>query len=117
MNEQRKAERTKLIAFTPVYDVQHNILLGYIGDLSTRGAMLIGKKPMEVNRRITLAIGFPETPKFPTRRATTLARVVWCKREQNQQYFNVGFEFQETDWENQTAIEKILTSVGLATKH
>ena len=108
MEEQRKNVRKKLIAFTPVYECQQNILLGYLGDLSMQGAMLIGKKPMEINKQITLAIGFPETPQFPARRATIFARVAWCRQEQNPQYFNIGFEFQEIDQENKVAIKAIL---------
>lgn len=108
MNEQRKNERRKLIEFTPVYDCQRNLLLGYLGDLSVRGAMLIGKKPMDVDRQIILAIGFAETPEFPARRATIPARVAWCKQEKNPQYFNIGFEFQNIDRENKIAIQELL---------
>ena len=108
MDEHRKNERKKLIAFTPVYDCQRNILLGYLGDLSMQGAMLIGKKPMEVDKQIMLAIGFPETPQFPARRAILPARVAWCRQEENPQYFNIGFEFQGIDQENKTAIKAIL---------
>ena len=108
MDEQRKNERRKLIAFTPVYDCKKNLFLGYLGDLSMQGAMLIGKKPMEVDRQITLVIGFPETPEFLARRATISARIAWCKPEKNPSYYNTGFEFQEMDEENQTAIRAIL---------
>jgi hypothetical protein len=108
MKEQRKNERRKLIAFTPVYDCKRNLFLGYLGDLSMKGAMMIGKKPMEVNKQLTLAIGFPETPEFPARRATLSARIAWCRTEKNPLYYNTGFEFQEMDDENKTAIRAIL---------
>ncbi|MBN2118824.1 MAG: PilZ domain-containing protein [Anaerolineales bacterium] len=108
MDEHRKNERKKLIEFTPVYDNQRSIFLGYLGDLSMQGAMLVGKKPMEVNKQITLAIGFPETPEFPARRAIINARVAWSKQEKNPQYFNTGFEFREMDQENKKAIKAML---------
>ncbi|HSK89058.1 MAG TPA: PilZ domain-containing protein [Anaerolineales bacterium] len=108
MNEQRKNDRKKLIEFTPVYDCQRNNFLGYLGDLSMQGAMLIGKKPLEAGQQIVLAIGFPETPEFPARRAIISARVAWCRQEKNPQYFNTGFEFQNMDQENTTAIQAIL---------
>ncbi len=108
MEEQRKNARKKLIAFTPVYECQRNVLLGYLGDLSLQGAMLIGKKPLEINKQIVLAIGFPETPQFPARQATIPARVAWCRQEQNPQYFNIGLEFLEIDQENKAAIKAIL---------
>src|SRR5512138_3204645 len=108
MAEQRKDERKKLIAFTPVYDCQRNLLLGHLGDLSMHGAMLIGKKPMDVGQQIVLSIGFPETPQFPARPAIIPSRVAWCRPEKNPQYFNVGFEFQSLDPENKAAIKSIL---------
>ncbi len=108
MDEQRKNERKKLIAFTPVYDCQRNLLLGHLGDLSIQGAMLIGKKPIEIDKQMMLSIGFPETPQFPAKRATIPARVAWCRQEQNPQYFNIGFEFKEIDQENKAAIKAIM---------
>jgi hypothetical protein len=108
MDEHRKNERKKLIAFTPVYDCQRNLFLGYLGDLSMKGAMLVGKRPMEADQQIVLAIGFPETPQFPARRAVIPARVAWCRQEKNPNYYNTGFEFQEMNQENGAAIKAIL---------
>lgn len=108
MDEHRKNERKKLIAFTPVYDCHLNTLLGYLGDLSMQGAMLVSKKPLEIDKQVMLAIGFPETPQFPARRAIIPARVAWCRQEKNLQYFDTGFEFQEFDQENKTAVKALL---------
>lgn len=107
MNEQRKNERRKLIAFTPVYDSQHKVL-GYLGDLSKEGALLVGEKPMEVNTEMTLMIDFPATPELPARRVVIPVRVAWCRQEKGTQYFNTGFEFQEINEQNKTTIEAIL---------
>jgi hypothetical protein len=48
MNNQRKESRKKFMAFTPVYDLNHKLLLGYIGDLTMKGAMVVGEKSVEV---------------------------------------------------------------------
>ena len=106
MNEQRKSERRKLIAFTPVYN--KTALLGYLGDLSMEGAMVIGEKPIEVNMQMTLVIDFPETPDFPARRVRIQARVAWCRQEGKTQYFNSGFEFQKIDQLYKPFIKAIL---------
>lgn len=108
MNEQRKNERRKLMAFTPVYDSQHKALLGYLGDLSREGAMLVGEKPMEVNTEMTLMIDFPATPELPARRVIIPVRVAWCRQEKGTQYFNTGVEFLEINEQNKTIIEAIL---------
>ncbi|HET9911741.1 MAG TPA: PilZ domain-containing protein [Anaerolineales bacterium] len=108
MNEKRKNERSKLIAFTPVYDSLHKILLGYLGDLSKEGALLIGETPMEINTQITLMIDFPATPEFPARRLIIPVRVAWCRHEKSAQYYNTGFEFREINEQNKTIIDSIL---------
>ena len=108
MSEHRKEERKKLMAFTPVHDLHQNILLGYIGDLTLQGAMMVGEKPVEINKQITLAIDFPETPELPARRMAIPARVVWCKQEEYPHYFNTGFEFQQINEHDKKIIEVIL---------
>jgi hypothetical protein len=82
--------------------------LGYLGDLTIQGAMMVGEKPMEIDKQIRLAIDFPETPELPAIRMTIPARVAWCRQEKNPRYFNTGFEFQEIDQQNKKFIEAIL---------
>ncbi len=106
--EERKEERKILITFTPVFDVDSNSLLGYLGDLTIQGAMLVGGRPMNLNTKLNLAIEFHETPEIPATRMTVPARVAWCKHEQNSAYYNTGFEFMELTDENKKVIEAIL---------
>ena len=108
MSEQRKEERKILITFTPAYDDHTNILLGYLGDLTFQGAMLVGNKPVEINKELTLAIEFHETPKIPATRMTIPARVAWCKHEQRSNYFDTGVEFLDLSDQNKRVITAIL---------
>ena len=108
MDEHRKEERKKMMAFTPVHDLNKNILLGYIADLTLQGALLVGEGPVEVDMRLTLAIDFPETPEFIARRMVIPARVVWCKREQDSPYYDTGTEFQTLEQPDKTILEAIL---------
>jgi len=107
MQEHRKSERKKVIAFTPVYD-GHKNLLGYLGNLSVEGAMVIGEKPLDVGTPVTLAFDFPETPEFPARRVKIPTRVIWSNPEETTGYCNSGFEFQEIDEQSKAAIVAIL---------
>ncbi len=108
MSEQRKEERKILITFTPVYELEKNSLLGYLADLTAQGAMLVGSKPVEVSKKITLAIEFHETPEFPAIRMTLPARAAWSKHEEKSNYFNTGVEFLELTDQNKQIIEAIL---------
>jgi hypothetical protein len=109
MNNNRKESRKKLIAFTPVYDLIHKTLLGYVGDLTPQGVMVIGEKQMEIDKHLTLGIEFPEgLPEVPVRRVVIPARVAWCRNDDSPKYFNIGFEFTDVSPENTRIVEAIL---------
>ena len=110
MNNQRKESRKKLMAFTPVYDLRLKTLLGYIGDMTLKGVMVIGEKPLDVDRHIVLGIEFPENlPELTTTRVVIPSRVAWCKEEETGQYFDVGFEFSDLSAESASIIEAVLS--------
>ncbi len=108
MSNTRKEERRKLMAFTPVHDLDKKILLGYIGDLTLEGALIIGEKPVETDKITTLAIDFPETPEFPARRVMIPARIAWSKHEPEAKYYDSGVEFLNISEENKEILESIL---------
>ena len=110
MSTGRKEPRKKLMAFTPVYELRHKTLLGFIGDLTLKGAMVVGERSVEVESHFILGVEFPEAP--PTMAATRIvipARVAWCRQEDGPQSFNIGFEFLEVSPENATIIEAVLS--------
>jgi c-di-GMP-binding flagellar brake protein YcgR len=109
MSDHRKEERENLKAFTPVFRLQPRSVLGYIEDLTMHGAMVIGKKPVEVNANITLSIEFPTNlPELTDPNIVIPARVAWCRKEENANYFMIGFEFVELSPDNEKIIEAIL---------
>jgi hypothetical protein len=109
MSEQRKETRRKLMAFTPVYDSNHRVLLGYVGDLTLLGVMVIGEKSVEINKELTLIIEFPTN--LSDLKATHVmipARVAWCRHDESPQYFNIGFEFTEVTPQHMKIFQAIL---------
>ena len=109
MNNNRKESRKKLMAFTPVYNLLHKTLLGYVGDLTLQGVMVIGEKPVETDKHFTLGIEFPASlPEIPAMRVVISARAAWCRSDDSPQYFNIGFEFIDISPENTREIEAIV---------
>ena len=109
MSRLRMERRRKIMTFTPVYDVLRSILLGYLGDLTLKGALLVSEKPVEIGLILNLAIEFRETSDAPpSTRMTISARVAWCKLEEHHTYYNVGMEFLEMTEQDKQAIEAIL---------
>jgi len=108
MSKLRMEKRRKVMTFTPVYDLYSNSLLGYLGDLTMKGALMVSEKPVEINRFLTLAIEFRKTSEIAATRMTIPARVAWCKLEEHRTYFNTGLEFQAISEQNKKVIEAIL---------
>jgi len=102
MPNQRKESRKKLVAFTPVYDLLHKTLLGYIGDLTPQGMMVIGERPIELNKHLTLDLELLST------RVSISARAAWCRPDESPSYFNIGFEFLDISAENARTIAATL---------
>ncbi len=109
MSEHRKETRRKLMAFTPVYDSKQKVLLGYIGDLTLLGVMVIGERFVEINNERVLKIEFPSNlPDVVTTHITIPARAAWCRQDESPHYFNIGFEFTEVKPEHTKLFHAIL---------
>ncbi|MBI3164103.1 MAG: PilZ domain-containing protein [Anaerolineales bacterium] len=108
MKDRRKQERKTLVAYTQVFDLYGGNLIGYLGDLTVSGAMIISEKPLKPDTEITLAIEIPELPGIKAIRMSLATRVVWCQQDLSPQYFNIGFEFKEVPADRRKLIESII---------
>ncbi len=108
MDENRREERKKAMVFTPVYDTDADILMGYLGDLTLQGALMISEKSIDTSKKFTLAIDFRDASEASTKRMIIAARAAWSKQEPDQTYYNTGFEFLEMTEANKKAIETVL---------
>ena len=104
MKERRQEDRKTLVAYTQVFDLYGGALLGYLGDLTVKGAMIISEKPIEKDTELTLAIELPELPNIKASRMTLPARVVWCEQDISPEFHNIGFEFKEVRPEQKSII-------------
>ena len=110
MDERRKDIRRKLMAFTPVYDLSHpRTLLGYLGDLTLQGALVISEKPVSVNKELSLQIEFPnDLADIQITRVTIPARVAWCRQDDSPIYYNIGVEFTEAASKHAELFQEIM---------
>jgi Tfp pilus assembly protein PilZ len=108
MKERRKEPRKPLMAYTQVFDLYGGRLVGLLGDLTIRGIMVIGDKPIDTGSSITLAIELPELPEIKASRIIFPSRVAWCEQDISPTYFNIGFEFLEVKPEQVRIIETII---------
>ncbi len=109
MSKLRMERRKKVTTFIPVYNSRTNALLGYLGDLTLKGALLVSEKPIKPDRAMTLAIEFRKVSEKPIKKRINISsRVAWCKLEDHRTYYNTGLEFQEMTPQNQKQIKAIL---------
>lgn len=94
MDERRKQPRKDLMSYSQVFDLYNGKLIGYLGDLTQMGAMVISDEPMEVNTNLTISIQLPELPKIKATRVALPVRVAYCHKDVSPEYFNIGLQFK-----------------------
>lgn len=94
MQERRKQPRKDLMSYSQVFELYHGKLIGYLGDLTLLGAMVIGDEPFEVGSELNISIQLPELPNIRATRIALPVRVVHCQKDLSPEYFNIGLEFR-----------------------
>jgi hypothetical protein len=96
VSDRRQETRRRFTAFTPVYDLYPRVLLGYLGDLNLRGALIIGKSLTTINKQTVLEIIFPgELADITVVPVTIPVRIAWCRLDEQGQGYNIGVEFTD----------------------
>lgn len=108
MQERRKEPRKPLMAYTQVFDLYGGRLLGYLGDITLMGAMVIGDRPNDTGQLVTLAVELPELPDIKSSRIVIPSRTAWCEQDISPNFFNVGFEFLEINPDQAEIIKAIV---------
>ena len=96
------------MAYTQVFDLYGGFLLGYLSDLTLKGAMVICDRAIAENLDLTLAIELPELPTIQSARVVIPARALWCQQDLSPEYYNVGFEFKDVTAEQKQVIQLII---------
>jgi len=105
------------MTFTPVHDVHTNTLLGYLGDLTLKGTLMVSERPVEIGQTLTVAIEFRDAPETsPSTHMIISARVAWCKLDEHRTHYNIGMEFLEVLEQNKRVIEAILEKYEFSRK-
>jgi len=108
MQDRRKLPRKDLMSYSQVFDLSEGKLIGYLGDLTPIGAMIISDETRKVADRLTISIQLPELPKINATQLTLPVRVVWCHQDLSPEYFNIGLEFESVTGEQKKIIEAVI---------
>lgn len=108
MQERRKQQRKDLMSYSQVFELYHGKLIGYLGDITMLGAMVIGDEPFEVGSQMNISIQLPELPGFSVTRMALPVRVVHCQKDISPEYYNIGFEFTLVTEQQKKIIDAII---------
>lgn len=108
MQDRRKLPRKDLMSYSQVFDLGQGRLIGYLGDLTLIGAMVIGDEPLAEGEKLTISIQLPELPEISATRLTLPVRVVRCQQDLSPEYFNIGLEFEQVTDEQKKIVEAVL---------
>jgi c-di-GMP-binding flagellar brake protein YcgR len=108
MDERRQLERKYLIVYSRVFERNLGNMLGYLGDLSLSGAMIISEHPQPLNSVLALRFDLPDLQLFNVGQLDVAARVAHCDPDINPAFYNIGFEFLELSPEQKEIVEKMM---------
>ncbi len=108
MEERRKIPRKYLIVYSRVFERTLGKIIGYLGDLSPLGAMIISEQPQTVGSELPVRFDLPDMNLFNSAKLDLSVRVAHCDPDINPDFYNIGFEFQDLTPEQVSTIEKMM---------
>ncbi len=112
-DKQRTCPRRHLIFYLRVFDNETNKLVGYIGDISTKGVMLVSEKPIKTDKVFSLSLHLnPTNDRREPRVVNFDARSIWCRNDVNPDLYDTGFELIDLAEETVEEISELIDDIG-----
>lgn len=108
MDDRRRQPRKDLMSYSQVYDLSDGRLIGYLGDITLLGAMVISDHPIPEDKSISVSIELPELPDIHETSMIISVRVAYCHQDISPDYFNVGLEFNSNTAKQQKIIQAVM---------
>ena len=112
MIERRELERMPTIYYLGVLERKTNDLIGYLADITAKGAMIMCENPLKTGITYQLRIE-PSTLSNSNRAITFDARCIWNGSETNMDFYNCGFEFIKIDPKDIQEIKVLVNKFGI----
>ena len=108
MQERRRIDRKHLAVYSRVFDRASGLVLGYLGDLSQKGTMLISDDPIPEGKVFILRFDLPDPPLFSADHLDLQARSAWCIPDVDPAFHNIGFEFINVNEDEHRIISEMI---------
>ncbi len=110
MQERRNNNRKNLAVYSRVYDRDTGIVLGYLSDLTQKGAMIISDSPIAENIIFKLRFDLPDPALFSTDHLNMDAHVAWCNPDLDPAFYNIGLGFESVSIAESRIIEEMIVA-------
>jgi len=110
MQDRRRQQRKDLMSYSQVHNLQDGKLLGYLGDLTELGAMVISDEFIEVNTDLHISIELPELPDIHDSSMIISVRVAYCHQDISPEYYNLGLEFSSITDKQMSIIQAVMNN-------
>ncbi len=110
--DRRKLKRQHIMFYSRVFDRKTGAFLGYLGNLTPDGMMLICDTAIDVGVTFSLRIDLPEYL-YQINVLNLMGGSVWCDRDIDPNFYNIGFELQAVSDAQQKIISQINDDYGL----
>lgn len=107
MAEKRKLKRRHLIYYLSVFDGKTDHLVGQLVDLTVEGLMLTSESLIEPGGKYNLRMVLPEEIRGRTQLFFE-AESVWCKKDINPNFFDIGFRLTNISKTDIKVIETLI---------
>ena len=108
MQDRRRQPRKDLMSYSQVHNLHDGKLIGYLGDLTLLGAMVISDQLVQENTDLHISIELPELPKVQEATMIIAVRVAYCHQDISPDYYNIGLEFNTTTEKQQGIIQAVM---------
>jgi len=111
MKEQRKLKRRHIMFYSRVFNQKTGKLIGYLGDITAKGMMVISEYPLEIDSYYLLRMDLPADIYLKSS-LNFKAIGVWCRPDIDPNFYNTGFRLSNTSQEDIDIIERIVEDYG-----
>lgn len=111
MHPTRRLKRHHLIFYLKVIDTSSGEVLGFLGDITTEGMMVMSKQPIESEREFDIEIR-NQSGLSNARVVQCRARSLWNKSDVNPDYYATGFKLEDVSPESEVAIRALVREIG-----
>ncbi len=111
MDERRKFQRRYLMYYSRIFDKKTGMVTGYIVDITPGGIMMISEEMIEMQKEYSFRMDLPEDISSKTYMDFE-ARSVWCRRDVDPHFYDIGFELTSITPEDITLINNMIDEYG-----